>query len=84
MTTITTHTSKYGTTTYKSTERKAGGNTYSFLVASGVSNYISVRKETNNPGKTVGKEFKNWNEVEAHYKTAEMQIAILSAQSVLS
>lgn len=84
MTTTTTHTSEYGTTTYKSTERKAGGNIYSFIVASGVSNYISVRKETNNPYKMAGKEFKNWKEVEAHYKSADMQIAIFSAQSVLS
>lgn len=77
-------TTVYGNTTYKLTEIKAGGNTFSFLVAMGAINYISVRKETNNPGKTVGKEFKNWKEVEAHYKSADMQIAILSAQTTLT
>ena len=71
-------------TEYKSTTANANGNTFSFLQATGTFNYISVRKETNNPFKSAGKEFKTWEEVEAHYKSADMQIAILCAKSTLS
>ena len=71
-------------TEYKSTTAKALGNTFSFLVAFGKSNYISVRKVTNNPFKSLGKEFATWDAVEAHYTSADMQIAILSAKSLLN
>ena len=70
-------------TTYKSVSVNALGNTFSFMTASGKSNYISVRKETNNPFKSLGKEFSTWSEVEAHYQSPAMQIAIISAQSCL-
>jgi hypothetical protein len=68
---------------YKSITVKAGGNLFSFLQVTGKSNYIAVRKETNNPGKGLGKEFKAWADVEKAYKSPSMQIAILCAQSSL-
>ena len=70
-------------TEYKCITVKAGGNLFSFLQVTGTLNYIAVRKETNNPNKTLGREFKNWNEVENHYKSPSMQIAIICAKSSL-
>lgn len=70
--------------TYKTTTASAGGNTWSFLQVTGKINYISVLKTTNNPFRGAGKEFKTWGEVEAAYKSADMQIAIFSAKSILS
>lgn len=77
-------TTTYGQTTYKQVVLNAGKDQWSFLVVSGQFNYISIRKETNNPHKMAGKEFKNWQEVENHYKSANMQIAIMSAQTILN
>lgn len=69
--------------TYKSTDIKANGQVFGFMQVSGKFNYINVVKLSSNPFKTVGKDFNTWEEVEAAYKSADMQIAILSAKSVL-
>lgn len=71
-------------TTYKCVKIKANGNVWSFLQASGLINYISIRKETNNPFKGAGKDFDSWASVENHYKTPEMHLAIFSAQTILA
>jgi len=69
--------------TYKSVEIKANGSKWSFMQVSGKINYISVCKVTNNHFATLGKEFKSWEEVENHYNSREMQMAIFSAQTAL-
>ena len=69
--------------TYKTTEVKANGSMFGFMLVEGKCNYISVMKLTSNPFKTIGKEFNTWGEVEAAYASPDMQIAILSAKSVL-
>ncbi len=67
-------------TTYNTTEIKVLGNTFSVLIASGNSNYVSIRKETNNPYKGAGREFKNLTEASNHYKSPEMKIALLEIE----
>jgi len=69
---------------YKSVSLKANGSTFSFLQVTGKINYVSIRKESSNPFKALGKEFENWAAAESHYASPDMQIAILCAQSTLS
>jgi len=54
--------------TYRKFTFVASGNLYSVLVVLGVLNYISIRKETNNPFKAGGKDFKSFDEAVEHYK----------------
>jgi hypothetical protein len=56
------------------------GNKWSILVVTGRFNYISIRKETNNPFKTLGRQFKDFNEAQGHYKCAEMKTALLMVE----
>ncbi len=64
-------------TTYITKMIEVKGNTYSVLFVSGNSNYISIRKETNNPYKTVGKEFKDLNTAIDSYKSVAMKAALM-------
>jgi hypothetical protein len=66
--------------TYTTTNVQVKGNTFAILVVTGAFNYVSVRKVTNNPFGTLGKEFKNFAEATSHYKSPEMQIALLKVE----
>jgi hypothetical protein len=70
--------------TYKSVEIKVKGNIFCFMAVTGKFNYINVSKVTNNPFRTAGKVFENWEFAEANYGSPEMQMAIFSAQSILN
>ncbi len=52
-------------------------NIFSVLIVRGDRNYISIRKETNNPFKTVGKEFANLDEARNFYKDSELKANLL-------
>ncbi len=67
-------------TTYIQHKINAKGNVYSVLIVSGKINYISIRKETNNPFKGAGKEFKNFDHAQEHYKCPEMKLALLKLE----
>lgn len=75
---------KANDSTYKSVDIKVKGSTFGFMVVTGKFNYVSVSKKTNNPFLSTGKEFENWEAVEANYSSPEMQMAIFSAQSILN
>jgi hypothetical protein len=70
-------------TTYTSTTIKVKGNTWSVVKASGRSKYFSIRKETNNPFKGLGKEFATEDEALQHYKSPAMKVALIQAFSQL-
>lgn len=67
-------------TTYTSTEITAKGQTYVVTVASGKHNYVAVRKTSNNPFGTLGKEFANFDEAARHYKSPEMKTELLKVE----
>jgi len=67
-------------TTYKSTTFKVTNTVWSLLAVSGKRNYISVRKESNNPFKMTGKEFKNIEEAVEYYKNPVMKASLLVAE----
>ena len=52
-------------------------NIFSVLIVKGESNYVSIRKETNNPFKTVGREFANIDEARNTYKDSELKASLL-------
>lgn len=66
--------------TYTTSNVEVKGNTFAILVVTGTFNYVSVRKVTNNPFGTLGKEFKNFAEATNHYKSPEMKIALLKVE----
>lgn len=67
-------------TEYTTTKFNANGNTWSVTVAKGANNYVSVRKETNNPFKTLGKEFANFDAAVKHYKNPAMKTELLKIE----
>jgi len=67
-------------TTYTNHEIKVKGNTWSVLIASGTSNYVQVRKETNNPYKTMGKQFDDLTQASNNYKCLDMKMALLQIE----
>lgn len=73
--------SKQGDTTYTTHKIKIGKTEYSVLVAEGGYNYVSIRKETNNPFKTAGQQFKNFDEAIAHYKNPSMKVELMKIQT---
>jgi len=70
-------------TTYTTKNFKIKNTTYSVVEARGVNNYISIRKETNNPFKTLGKQFSDYNEAIKNYKNASIKIELLKLQTKL-
>jgi hypothetical protein len=65
---------------YKTKTFQASGNTYSIIIASGTSNYISIRKETNNPYKMSGKQFNTFDEVQQAYKDPQIKLELLKIE----
>ena len=71
-------------TTYTSKTIQIKKTIYSVLIASGLNNYVSIRKETNNPWKGAGKRFDNFNEAIKNYSNANMKVELLKIQTGLS
>lgn len=67
-------------TTYTSTQITVKGQIYTVTVASGLHNYVSVLKVSNNPYRTLGKQFANFDEAARHYKTPEMKTELLKIE----
>lgn len=68
-------------TIYTTKQIKVKGNTFSVLIAKGKTNYISIRKETNNPFKTSGKQFNNFDEAQKNYKCTDMKVQLLMLET---
>lgn len=68
---------------YETTKLTIKGNVWSVTVVTGIYNYISILKVTNNPFKTLGKRFENFDEAQQNYKCAEMKLALLSIETGL-
>jgi hypothetical protein len=66
--------------TYTTTEILVKGNKYSITVVKGKYNYINVSKLTNNPGRTIGKDFANFDEAVRNYKSPEMKTELLKIE----
>ena len=67
-------------TTYTTNKIKINKTVFSVLVAKGGFNYVAIRKETNNPFKTLGKQFSNFDEAIKNYKNANMKVELLKLQ----
>jgi hypothetical protein len=67
-------------TAYTSKKIQIKKTIYSVLIASGGFNYVSIRKETNNPWKTLGKQFANFDEAIKNYSNANMKVELLKIQ----
>jgi hypothetical protein len=70
-------------TNYKTTFIEAAGNVWGITVATGKFNYVSVLKETNNPFKTLGKQFANFDEAIANYKNPDLKVALFKLSAGL-
>lgn len=66
--------------TYTTREISVKGNTFAVTVVTGKYNYVSIRKITNNPFGTIGKEFANFTEAAKNYKSAEMKTELLKIE----
>ena len=64
-------------TIYTSEKIEVKGNTWQVIKAKGRFNYVSVQKLTNNPYKTLGKEFASEDLALAHYKSIAMKAALI-------
>ena len=64
-------------TTYTTKKIEVLGDIWTVMFVTGKFNYVSIRKETNNPGKTVGREFKNINYAIDGYKSIAMKAALM-------
>jgi hypothetical protein len=73
------------TTTYQTKEIKIKNTIFSVLIAMNENGlkYVSIRKETNNPFKSMGKEFANFDEAVKNYKSPQMKIELLLIESNL-
>jgi len=65
------------TTTYTSETFEIKGNTWRVTKAQGNSNYVNVQKLTNNPYKSLGKDFESESLAIAHYKSVAMKAALI-------
>lgn len=68
-------------TTYKSFDFMIKNSTYTVLVVTGNSNYISVIKKIHIP--SLGKEFINFDEAINYYKNPSIKIQLLLIESFL-
>ena len=64
-------------TTYTTKKIEVKGNIWTVTFVTGKFNYVSIRKETNNPGKTSGREFTNIDEAIDSYKNIAMKAALM-------
>ena len=66
---------------YETKSFTANGNKWSVIIATGQFNYVSIRKETNNPFKGSGKKFEDLVSAADHYKSPEMKIELLKIET---
>ena len=66
--------------TYTTTNVEVKGNTFAITVVTGKFNYINITKVTNNPFRTIGKDFANFTEAAKNYKSPEMKTALLKVE----
>ena len=66
--------------TYTTREISVRGNIFAVTVVTGKYNYVSIRKVTNNPFGTIGKDFANFTEAAKNYKSAEMKTELLKLE----
>jgi len=62
---------------YTSKEITVLGNTYSVTIVTGKYNYVQIRKVSNNPFGSSGKQFDNFDHAQEHYKCPEMKVQLL-------
>lgn len=67
-------------TIYKSFDFVAKGQKYQVIKATGKFNYINISKISNNPYRGPGKEFKNFDEAQKHYKCPEIKLQLLNIE----
>lgn len=67
-------------TTYTTHEIKIEKTVYSVTIATGRFNYVSIRKETANPWKTLGKQFADFDEAVRNYKNPTMKMELLKLE----
>jgi hypothetical protein len=66
---------------YYSVKRDIKGNTWLFMLSWGkYGNHVTVQKLTNNPFRTLGKDFNTVDEAIAHYKTPAMKTELIFAE----
>jgi hypothetical protein len=70
-------------TNYETKKIQIKNTIFSVVIASGLNNYVSIRKETNNPWKSGGKRFENFDEAIKNYKSANMKVELLKLQTGL-
>ncbi len=63
-------------TTYTEKQFTIGKTKWGILIVEGKRNYISVTKLSNNPFRTLGKEFKSFDEAVSHYKNPTMKLEL--------
>ena len=74
----------YNGTEYTTTSFKIGTVEYRVMVVKGGSNYVNVRKVSNNPFGICGTDFKNFDEATSHYKTPQIKLELLKIEMGLS
>lgn len=67
-------------TTYTTYKQEIKGNIFSITVVSGKHNYINISKLTNNPFRTAGKDYENYDKAVSAYKSPEMKLFILQVE----
>lgn len=67
-------------TTYTTKNVEVKGNKFAITVVNGKYNYVNIRKVTNNPFGTIGKDFANFTEAAKNYKSAEMKTELLKIE----
>lgn len=70
-------------TEYKVYRTTFRGNTYNVMVAKGKFNYINVRKVTNNPFGTLGRDFESFDKAVLHYNSGHMKAFLLQIETGL-
>ena len=68
------------TTTYETKTFKIKNTEYSVVIASGLNEYVAVRKITSNPFATLGKEFQSFEEAISHYKNPQIKVELLKIE----
>jgi hypothetical protein len=66
--------------TYTTREILVRGNVFAVTIVTGRFNYVSIRKVTNNPFGTIGKDFANFDEAVKNYKSPEMKTELLKIE----
>ena len=71
-------------TTYTTIEITIGKTVYNVTKATGASNYVNVFKVTNNPWKSLGKDFADFDEAISNYKNPKMKVALINFENDLN